>query len=380
MTRVRVRGFKIFADRHGKPRCYHRKTGHKIDLEKCPIGSADFFTECAKITALAEAQSTMQPKAGTLGGLIKVYFETEHFVNRADATKRDYRKCADFLKPIRDTPVHSIDTPLMAGIHDKAADKLGWRRANMVRTFLSQVFKFCIPKGLISEDYARAVIPKPRPKDRPYANRPWSPSEMLVVLERAAPHVRVVIALIMNTGLDPSDALHLTRRQIDGDTIWGRRGKTGEQVAIPISETLRKALEVSLPHEAETILANSRGMPWTYNGFSTVWARFKKTLEAEGLVEIGLTLKGLRHTVATTLRETGRDERSIADLLGQKTPAMARHYSRSANLANKNQETMAILERENKRRSEIVKPLKKSVKPKNDKLTEGPKCLYITKL
>lgn len=123
------------------------------------------------------------------------------------------------------------------------------------------------------------------------------------------------------------------------------------------------------------ILANSRGMPWTYNGFSTVWACFKKTLEAEGLVEIGLTLKGLRHTVATTLRETGRDERSIPDLLGQKTPAMARHYSRSANLANKNQETMAILERENKRRSEIVKPLKKSAKPKNEKLTEGPKCL-----
>lgn len=78
--------------------------------------------------------------------------------------------------------------------------------------------------------------------------------------------------------------------------------------------------------------------------------------------------KGLRHTVATTLREAGLDERRIADLLGQKTLSMARHYSRSANLAAKNRETMATLESENARRNaggaRIVKPSAKSVKPK----------------
>ncbi|WP_414899053.1 hypothetical protein [Rhodovulum sp. YEN HP10] len=73
--------------------------------------------------------------------------------------------------------------------------------------------------------------------------------------------------------------------------------------------------------------------------------------------------KGLRHTVATTLRKAGMEERQIADLLGQKTPAMARHYSRSANLAERNRLTLEVLEKENERRSETVKPLKKSVKP-----------------
>jgi integrase len=70
----------------------------------------------------------------------------------------------------------------------------------------------------------------------------------------------------------------------------------------------------------------------------------------------------LRYTVATTLREAGVDERHIADLLGQKTLSMARHYSHSANLAEKNRETMATLEKENERRAKIVKPLPKSVK------------------
>jgi len=363
MTRVRVKGFKIFEDRHGKPRCYHRTTGHKIDLEKTPLGSAGFFAECARIEAIAQARKVQEPKPGTLGGLINVYFKTEHFQNRAAATKRDYRKCADFLYPIRDTPVSAINTPLVAGIHDKAAQKIGWRRANMVRTFLGQVFRFAIPKGLIDRDYSSGVIPKPRPKDRPYANRPWTVAERAVVLERAADHVRVTIALIMNTGLDPSDALKLMRNQIEGNTIWGVRGKTGEEIAIPIGPTLQRALDAAPGHDAVTILANSKGKPWTYDGFSTVWHRLKKQLEAEGVVQPGLTLKGLRHTVATTLREAGMEERQIADLLGQKTPAMARHYSRSANLAERNRLTLEVLEKENERRSETVKPLKKSVKP-----------------
>jgi len=363
MTLVRVKGFKIFNDRHGKPRCYHRVTGHKIDLQKTPLGSAGFFVECARIAAIAEARKAQAPKPGALGGLVNAYFQTEHFGNLADATKRDYRKCADFLNPILDTPVSAITTPLVSGIHDKAAGKIGWRRANMLRTFLSQVFRYAIPKGLIDRDYAAGVIPKPRPKDRPYANRPWTVEECTVVLDRSAPHVRVAVALIMNTGLDPSDALKLTRHQIYGNTIWGVRGKTGHDVAIPIGPTLEKALDAAPAHDAVTILATSAGKPWTYNGFSTVWHRFKKKLEAEEAIEPGLTLKGLRHTVATTLREAGLEERQIADLLGQKTPSMARHYSRSANLAERNRITMETLEKENARRSKIVKPFKKAVKP-----------------
>lgn len=253
--------------------------------------------------------------------------------------------------------------PLVAGIHDKAAQKIGWRRANMVRTFLSQVFRHAIPRGLIDQDHAAGVIPKPRPKNRPYANRPWSREERETVLDHAAPHVRVAIALMMNTGLDPSDALKLTRRQIDLNTIWGVRGKTGEEIAIPIGPTLQAALDAAPQHDAVTILANSKGKPWTYNGFSTVWHRFKTGLEASDLVQPGLTLKGLRHTVATTLREAGLEERQIADLLGQKTPSMARHSSRSANLAQRNRETMEKLEEENERRAKIVKPFPKSVKP-----------------
>ncbi len=71
MTRIRVKGFKIFADRHGAMRCYHRTTGEKIDLKKAPLGSAAFFAEVARIGKSAETAAA--PKAGTLGSLIVAY-------------------------------------------------------------------------------------------------------------------------------------------------------------------------------------------------------------------------------------------------------------------------------------------------------------------
>ena len=58
-------------------------------------------------------------------------------------------------------------------------------------------------------------------------------------------------------------------------------------------------------------------------------------LEKDERIGAGLTLYGLRHTVAVILRESGCDERTIADALGQKTIEMARHYAKGADLRGK---------------------------------------------
>lgn len=363
MTRVRVRGFKIFADRHGKLRCYHRNTGLKIDLEKMPFGSAEFFAECEKIAATYQASGERAARPGTLGGLIEHYFAHDHFQHLADATKRDYRSCADFLRPIRDTPVHVIDTPLISGIHDKAAKKLGWRRGNYVLTFLSQVFKFAQPSGLAEKNPAQGAIPKRRPRDAAYANRPWTFEEEKAVLAAASPPLRAALSLMANTGLDPSDAIRLRRDALADGVIKGFRGKTRGEIAVPVGKRLSAALGAAPAHDAITVLASSKGRPWTYDGLSTGFQRLKVKLEKAGTVAPGLTMKGLRHTVATTLREAGLDERTIADLLGQKTTSMAGHYSRSADLAIKNKLTVQMLDEANERRTEVVKPFPKSVKP-----------------
>ncbi|PJN96079.1 integrase [Amaricoccus sp. HAR-UPW-R2A-40] len=363
MTTIKVKGFKIFRDkkRPFKARCYHRKTGLKIDLEKAPLGSAAFFAECAKIAAVYEACQAKEPRPGTLGALPAFYFRQEHYLNLSRRTQADYRKVANFLAPIADTPLHLIDTPLIAGIHDKAAKKIGWRQANMLRTFLSEVFRFAVPAGLIDANYAEAVIPKPRPKGRPRANRPWTIEELLKVLELAPPRLAAAVAVIANTGLDPSDAIALRRDAVEDGVIWADRGKTGEPVAIPVPQRLQAVMDAARQHNAITMLASTLGGPWSYSGLSTAWHRFKKA--QAGVVPAELTLKGLRHTMATILREAGAAPRKIADLLGQRTESMALFYSRDAQLAERNRETMDIYQGEIERRTEVVKLSLKSVKP-----------------
>lgn len=198
----------------------------------------------------------------------------------------------------------------------------------MLRTFLSEVFRHCVPKGLISANFAEAVIVKLRPRDLAYANRPWTDGERETVLGLAPVHIRVALALMANTGLDPSDALHLRRDAIANGIIWARRGKTGQEVPLPIVPTLQAAFDAAPKHDALTVLANTSGLPWTYNGFSTVWHRFKAKQVKAGTIPSDLTLTGLRDTVATVLREAGVHPREIADLLGQKTESMAHHFPR----------------------------------------------------
>ena len=103
MTIIRVKGFKIFRDRHGHWRCYHRKTGLPIDLNKAPIGSADFIAECARIAALQKA--TEKEKPGTLGSLIAAYRASMAFQDLSPKTKRDYQAYFAYLRPIADTPL-----------------------------------------------------------------------------------------------------------------------------------------------------------------------------------------------------------------------------------------------------------------------------------
>lgn len=115
MTVVRVKGGKRYKDRHGKWRCYHRKTRTAIKAE---YGTAEFFVELASLNAMVASKLT--PKAGTLGGLITAYRSGPRFQTRAPRTRSDYQKVFDYLKPLEDVPLLRVDSALVVGIQEKA--------------------------------------------------------------------------------------------------------------------------------------------------------------------------------------------------------------------------------------------------------------------
>ncbi len=84
--------------------------------------------------------------------------------------------------------------------------------------------------------------------------------------------------------------------------------------------------------DALQIAVTSKGQPWTETGFNASFRTFRQGLEKEGVISMGLAPHGLRHTLGTRLREAGADDRTIADILGQRSTSMARHYSENASL------------------------------------------------
>ncbi len=355
MSRIRVKGFQIFVDRHGRPRCYHRATRVAVDLLANPLGSAGFFAECARIAALAEKGADAKP--GTCGLLVARYRAHSAFTDLAPRTRADYQRVFDYLQPIGDTPLKAFTPPLVVKIRDRAAEGKGRRFGTYVKTVMSLLFAWGLERGFVTVNPASRVKGVRKPKDSPEANRPWTDAEREAVLAALPAHMRLAIALMMFTGLDPQDALSLQRDAIANGRLDVRRGKTGAAVWLPLPERLSAELRAAPAHDAVTLCATLHGRPWTVSGFRASWRRIRLSLEAAGAVEPGLTLKGLRHTVATILAETGFDDRTIADMLGQRTTAMAQHYSRRADRARKMAGVVESFDAEvNRRRTKVVKP------------------------
>lgn len=145
-------------------------------------------------------------------------------------------------------------------------------------------------------------------------------------------------------GFRKADFLTVTMSAVKGRTIAVRTSKRGVQVAVPIHPILADAIAARPKTNALQIAVNSHGEPWTETGFNASFRTFKKNLEEKALIAPGLTPHGLRHTLGTRLREVGADDRTIADILGQKSTSMARHYSENAALPEQAKSLMASLD------------------------------------
>ena len=165
---VRVKGFQIFKDRHGKERCYHRATKTAIDVERFPLGSVEFFAECQHITTLATKADVTKP--GTLGLLIDKYRAHNAFQDLAPRTKSDYQKVLGYLHAIGDTPLARCDPPLVVRIRGKTGKAKGVKFGNYVKTVLSIIFGWGLEPGYTQSNPAFRIKRLKSPKGESEAN------------------------------------------------------------------------------------------------------------------------------------------------------------------------------------------------------------------
>jgi integrase len=305
-------------------RCYHRATGVALQAE---YGTAEFIREVEALDRKVKSQESLP---GSLGLAIKAYLAWDHFRSLAPDPQRGYRRYLKFLDPITDMPLKAIEAPFLADMRDMLTRERGQRQANYVLSVLHNVFEFSIEKGWVKSNPVPHVKRAKRPKGKRKANRPWILEERRTVLEEAPWQIKVPLALAMFTGLRKRDCLTLPKSAIRHGVIHLSTSKTSEDVEIPVHPGLQLVLEAAPAHEAATVAATTNGTPWTESGFNSVWDRFKDKLEADGRIGAHLTINGLRHTVGAMLAESEASLDDIRRSLGQKTLAMAQHYSEGA--------------------------------------------------
>jgi integrase len=328
MTIVRVKGIKRYTHpKTGISYVYHRKSGKRVVAD---FGTPEFFEELATIE---KSHKVAASTPGTLGLIIAEYRQVE-WEALAPATQKTYERVFDILRPIHDMPLAKMDRSFILSMRDrKLRAKYGVWTANYAVTVLSIIFGFARDRGVIeSNPLAEQVRKIKRPRDAETANRPWTEDECRIVLERAPPHIRLPIAVAMCAGLRKGDFLSVKLAAVRDGLITVRTSKRGVPIAIPIHPILADAIAGRPASNSDTLCVSSRGQPWTPTGWNASWGTFRRSLEAEGVIGRGLTGHGLRHTLGTRLREAGADDRTIADILGQRSTAMARHYSENAEL------------------------------------------------
>jgi integrase len=332
-VRIRVKGLKVYRSKD-RTYAYHRATGTRILAEP---GTAAFFLEIEQLNNRA------RKNAGTIdswSSLVAAYTSSPKFDQELQPrTKQDYLQIFEWLRPLDGLSVQDWDRGFVIKLRDRAHQTRNWRFANYVVSVVSAVFTWAVKGDLLAEHLhpVRKVDKIKRPKTMPDANRAWSDAEWNNVIQAAPAHLLAPLLLCGVLGWREGEAIKRPRSDYDPQSKIIRRisSKSGLVVETPVPTEIACAIGALFPHDCMTLLVSSKRRPWTEDGFRTSIFKFLRRLEAKGLVGPNLTVHGLRHTVATRMREQGFDLDTIKDMLGQKTIGMAAHYSKRADLRKK---------------------------------------------
>lgn len=357
MIKLRIKGLKHYVDKKtGKTYYYHRPTGTRITAQP---HSAKFFEQMEA----AEAGRFKQPdsKPGSLKFVIEHYRGSHDFLGLQLTTRQEYGRILNHLSIIDSLVIAELTPSNIVEIRDRLLKKHNRSLANKTLAILSILFSYSIERGFANTNPVKSVKKIRRQGNSVRKNRPWSKTELDQVISRAPPHLALPLMIGRWTGMREGDVLKLRKSDYNGQIIRCLTAKRKVQIAIPVASPLAIILNGQMPNDLDTICSTTRGTSWTSDGFKTSFFKFIRKLELEGVITKGITFHGLRHTVATELGELGFDNRTIADMLGQKSESMAAYYSRDANLLKKLSPAVEQMTIAEETRTKVSRKIGKSV-------------------
>jgi integrase len=357
MTRIRLAYVHAFVDRHGRPRYYFRRHGHRIPLPGSP-GSAEFMAAYTNALEAAPKSTTEIGSARTIAGSVNAmivgYLGSAAFAQLAAASQRQYRRIFEELRRRHgDRGIASLERRHVALLIEAKAGTPAAAR-DLLRC-LRLLVRHAIKLGIRQDDPTIGIRVK-MPKTEGF--RTWTEDE-IAAFEAEYPigtKPRLALALLLGTALRAADVVRVGRGHVRNGAVVGVvQQKTAAPLPpIPISADLAAAINAAAPSEHVVFLVNEGGRSFTAKGFGK-W--FTGQCARIGLR--GLSPHGLRKAACRRLAEAGCSANEIAAVSGHKSLNEVARYTRAADQARMARNAVARM----KQQHELANPAAESGKP-----------------
>ena len=307
--------------RHKKPVWYFRRgKGRRVRIPG-EFGSVEF--NAAYDAVLNGARPARAPPAqGTYSAGLKAYYASQTWAALRPATQRMKRHVLNGVEAalgksrLRDWKRGDI----AAGRDKRAATPAA---AEMFVKSMRSFFAWALEAWLVSSNPTDGV--------KVIASStggfaPWTDDDVAAYRARWAlgTRQRVAFEVLRETGLRRGDAVRIGMPNVRERVIRLATEKTGERVAIPVSDVLAAAIEAG-PVGEMTFIASTAGKPMTKESFGTI---FREWCDAAG---VSKSAHGIRKAAATADAMDGYSDAELDAKFGWTGRKMAAHYTRTVN-------------------------------------------------
>lgn len=321
---------------------YFRKGEYRRRLVS-PEGSDELKAEVeghlSRVAQIAKAQT---PKAGTIGGALRVYSKSADFLSLSSATQKDYDRLIEHIEgEIGDTLLGDVNGGFISDLRDIWASR-GHRAANLRLQVLKNALTPAIEDERISNDPFGRIKKVKRPHDLGEAHPVWEDAEVEAVIalaiERGMPGLARAIALGRWAGFRRGTIckIPLNARTAGYDLDGGPEMRLcwitekRKVLADKREDPRLTALLARTPNRALTVAYNNRNQAWKERALDQAVSRLLDALSKSGKARANLTIHGLRHSRGVELALAGASDGEIMSQLEHATDRAAKIYRRQA--------------------------------------------------
>jgi len=293
-------------------------------------------------------ESRRAPDTSRFKALVTLYKASNDYKKLADSTRANWAswldRIADYFGELRTAQFDRPEKirPIIRRWRNEWADRP--RTADFGMQVLSRVCSFAVdPLGKLASNPCEGI-------KQLYSNDRseiiWADSEIAMLKKTCSPEIAQAVDLDAHTGLRLSDLLRLSWSHVGEDAIVFATGKSRgrREAIIPLYDALRAVLD-QIPKRSTTILTNSRGRPWTPDGFGS---SFNTAKHDAAIADKGLHFHDLRGTAATKFYIAGLPIRVIAEILAWSEDQVERIIRRYVGRTAATKEAIRLLNRATK--------------------------------